>query len=99
MAARKVGPLVGFIVGVSLWHAAGCGTITPPWRTSAVAASKPPDEAGLDLAKLPTGLRVALESGMFRDDNGNAIDVTEDKGSLDGHSPALPRPTKQAGSF
>jgi hypothetical protein len=63
---------VWFAALLTLSCAPGCGTTRPPWKASRATASKPADDAELDLEKLPTGVRVALENGMFRDDDVHA---------------------------
>jgi hypothetical protein len=72
MTLRAIRPVVCIAALLFLPIAAGCGTTRPPWRGSNATANEPAgDGAGLDLTALPRGVRVALENGMFREDDDN----------------------------
>jgi hypothetical protein len=66
MATRTLRLTIWLAALLLLSNATGCGT--PPWRASRSETTKPADDVGLDLARLPTGVRVAYENGLFRDD-------------------------------
>jgi hypothetical protein len=72
MNMRAFRLITGLAVLWFLSHTIGCGT--PPWRTSRAADPQVADDASQELHQLPTGVRVALENGMFRDDDARNVD-------------------------